>query len=108
MTEQQQEPNNATVGQSELTDLLGYCRLLPDTLIGEKGGGFGFVCIWRMPRDGSDTARRCTVGDFLSRNENIGGIWYIDGGWGGPPGPIRVDWDDSEKVWRNRGFPPHD
>lgn len=88
------------------TENTGATKLLPPDLVREKGGKYGFVCIWRMPRDGSDEARRCTVGDFLNRPENASGSWYIDGGWGGPPGPIRVDWDDSKKAWVNRGFPP--
>lgn len=83
------------------------CRMLPASLQEEKGMG-GFVCIWRMPRDGSDIARHCSVGEFLSRPENFGGAWYIDGGWGGPPGPIRVYWDDVAKAWRNHGYPPWD
>ena len=71
----------------ELNDPL---RNLPKALINENGGAFGFVCIWRSPKDGSDESRKCTVGEFLSKQENQSGSWFIDGGWGGPPGPIRV------------------
>ena len=100
--------NESTPGALGSNAGLGVCCLLPPTLARENGGGFGFVCIWRMPRDGSDSARRCTVAEFLSLPENAGGSWYIDGGWGGPPGPIRVDWDEAAQAWRNRGFPPWD
>lgn len=103
MSNEQKQPADA-VGSSEG---LGVCRLLPPTLVRENGGGFGFVCIWRRG-DNGESARRCTVGEFLSLPETRGGSWYIDGGWGGPPGPIRVDWDESVAAWRNRGFPPWD
>ncbi len=103
-TENSQSPQPLGLGS---TEGLGVCRLLPPTLARENGGGYGFVCIWRMPRDGSDSARRCNVAEFLSQQENRGGSWYIDGGWGGHPGPIRVDWDKEAQAWRNRGFPPH-
>lgn len=51
---------------------------------------------------------RGTVGEFLSLPEHQSGSWYIDGGWGGPPGPIRVDWIEAERYWKCRGFPPWD
>ena len=92
---------------SELSAGLGVLRNLPDTLINENGGGFGFVCIWRKD-DHGNSSRTCSVGEWLSRAENQSGTWLIDGGWGGPPGPIRVDWDEGAAVWRNRGFPPWD
>lgn len=82
-------------------------RNLPKTLIDENGGSFGYVCIWRSPKDDDDYARKCSVGEFLSKKENQSGTWYIDGGWGGPPGPIRVDWDEQNQCWINKGFPPH-
>jgi hypothetical protein len=82
-------------------------RFLPETLIKENGGSYGFVCIWRMPRDGKESAMKCSVGEFLSCTENQNGSWYIDGGWGGPPGAIRVDWDQELSAWVNRGFPPY-
>lgn len=41
-------------------------RNLPPVLIAENGGAFGFVCIWRMG-DGSNDARKCTVGEWLSK-----------------------------------------
>jgi hypothetical protein len=73
---------------------------LPESLIAEDGGGFGFVCIWRLGVSG-DSARECAVGEFLSRPENQSGAWLIDGGWGSPPGPIQVRWNGVE--WENRG-----
>jgi hypothetical protein len=78
---------------------------LPDVLIHENGGGYGFVCIWRHGDSTRDSARRCTVEEFLSQPENQSGVWYIDGGWGGPPGPIMVSWENGQ--WINYGFPPH-
>ena len=81
-------------------------RNLSPTLIGEDGGGFGFVCIWR-DGDHGDSARKCTVGEWLSRPENKSGTWLIDGGWGGPPGPIHVRWNEVEQAWDNGGFCGH-
>jgi len=78
-------------------------RHLPKTLADENGAGFGFVCIWRPKRsDGNHEAS--SVGEFLSRPENQSGTWLIDGGWGGPPGPIHVRWNDAEAAWENGGF----
>ncbi|WDQ26702.1 hypothetical protein phiKPNH21_00090 [Klebsiella phage phi_KPN_H2] len=80
-------------------------------LAAEDGGGFGFVCIWREKGDplddGSDHARHCSVGEFLSRPENQKGKWLIDGGWGGPPGPIHVQWNEETNEWENGGFGGH-
>lgn len=78
-----------------------HLRHLPPKLIAEDGAGFGFVCIWRKGDHGED-ARHCTVGEFLSRPENQSGTWLIDGGWGGPPGPIYVRWDGS--AWEFGGY----
>lgn len=81
-------------------------RNLPEALITENGGAFGFVCIWRADRSGDgDSARHgVTVGEWLSRPENQSGTWLIDGGWGGPPGPIHVRWNEAEKAWENGGY----
>lgn len=76
---------------------------LHQSLIDEAGGSFGFVCIWRRGETGDD-ARKCTVGEWLSRPENQSGTWLIDGGWGGPPGPIHVRWDESAQAWENGGY----
>lgn len=80
-------------------------------LASEGGGEFGFVCIWRKNddplNDGSPHDRRLTVGEFLSIPENQQGVWLIDGGWGGPPGPIHVRWDAEKKEWENGGFCGH-
>jgi len=78
-------------------------RNLPARLVAENGGAFGFVCIWRPGNDG-DSARRCTVGAWLAEPEHQSGSWLIDGGWGGPPGPIHVAWDATQQAWENRGF----
>lgn len=78
------------------------------SLAREDGGGKGFVCIWRRKGDplddDSDHDRHCTVGEFLSRPENQRGVWLIDGGWGGPPGPIHVRWNEQTNEWENGGF----
>lgn len=60
------------------------------------------VAIWRLGKNGTYTD--LTVGEFLSKPENQSGTWFIDGGWGGPPGPIVVDWDDENKCWINQGY----
>lgn len=86
-----------------MSDQINSLGNLPDDLINENGGGFGFVLIWRHESKDS-SARKCTVGEFLSRPENQIGTWLIDGGCGPPLGPIEVDWDDARKCWVNRGF----
>lgn len=78
-------------------------------LSSENGGDYGFVCIWREKGDplddGSDHARYgITVGQWLSQEENQAGTWFVDGGWGGPPGAIHVRWNEDKKVWDNGGF----
>ena len=82
-----------------------------ESLANEDGGGFGFVCIWRKFEDDPDKkenyAYRGTVGEFLSKPENQSGTWLIDGGWGGPPGPIHVRWNEETKEWKNGGFCGH-
>lgn len=80
----------------------GPLRNLSPQLIAENGGAFGFVCIWRKGESGG--ARQTTVGDFLSCPENQSGTWLIDGGWGGPPGPIHVRWNEAEGAWDNGGY----
>jgi len=73
------------------------------TLADEGGGEYGFVCIWRIG-DNSNSSRECTVKEFLSRPDNQNGTWLIDGGWGGPPGPIHVRWNGELNKWENGGF----
>ena len=76
---------------------------LPKSLVSESGGGFGFVCIWR-PGSHGPSDRKCTVGEWLSISDNQSGTWLIDGGWGGPPGPIHVRWNAEQQVWENGGY----
>lgn len=78
-------------------------KKLPETLINEKGMPNIGVSIWRAG-DNGDTCRKCTVGEWLLIPENQSGTWRIDGGWGGPPGPIHVRWNESEQCWENGGF----
>jgi len=82
---------------------MGVCDNLSDVLRKEKGiPGIG-VCIWRQDRS-VEFCKYLPVEEFLSREENQSGEWLIDGGWGGPPGPIKVVWKDGK--WENHGFPP--
>lgn len=81
-----------------------------ETLANESG--MGGVCIWRMNDDPlketdewKDEALYIgTVGEFLSKKKNQIGLWLVDGGWGGPPGPIHVRWNDETCEWENGGF----
>ena len=79
---------------------------LPQSLLDERGMFDVGAAIWRP--GSSETAYytrgKETVGEFLSRHQS--GEWLIDGGWGGPPGPLRVKWDGND--WINLGFPPWD
>ena len=76
-------------------------REFSDTLINEDGGGYGFVMISGVKWVG-------TVGEFLSNpvNQVVGKEWAIDGGWGGPPGPIVVRWNGE--FFENGGFCGHE
>lgn len=80
-----------------------------ETLANEKGmPGIG-VSIKRKYNDSTHqqpekTMHQCTVGEFLSHPENQCGTWCIDGGWGGPPGPIHVRWNERTQEWENGGF----
>jgi hypothetical protein len=81
------------------------CRTLSQDLCSENGGSFGLVAIFRPGQLGDSVYRRgVTVEQFLCQPENFGGSWLIDGGWGGPPGPVRVDWLDSKSRWMCRGY----
>jgi hypothetical protein len=72
-------------------------------LADERGvPGLG-VCIWRPDRS-EDVCVEQTVGEFLSEPQRQSGEWLIDGGWGGPPGPIKVRWAGGQ--WQVLGFPP--
>ncbi|MDE2101666.1 MAG: hypothetical protein KGL39_30750, partial [Patescibacteria group bacterium] len=74
---------------------------LGETLSNERGMPGVGVCIWR-PDGTEDHCVQTNVGEFLSRPENQSGTWLIDGGWGGPPGPIHVRWNGTD--WDNGGF----
>jgi hypothetical protein len=80
------------------------CCALPEELRNENGGPFGFVAIGRPGQNDDCYRHGVAVEEFLSKPENFGGTWLIDGGWGGPPGPVRVDWLTSESRWQCRGF----
>ena len=83
-------------------------KQIGETLANESGGSFGFVCIWRKRGDslddGSDHARKCTVKEYLAKSKNQNGLWLIDGGWCGPPGPIHVRWNNKKQEWENGSF----
>lgn len=74
---------------------------LGNSLVEETGMPGVGVNIWRRG-EGRWPLWRGTVGAFLSRPEYQNGTWLIDGGWGGPPGPIEVDWVDGR--WVNQGY----
>jgi hypothetical protein len=101
---EQEEASCDAYSRSRRTGMSTDClRKLSHTLIKENGSGFGSVCIFRNG-DTGDSERRCTVGEFLSKPENQSGTWLIDGGWGGPPGPIHVRWNEAEMCWENGGY----
>ena len=81
-------------------------RNLPQVLIDERGmPGLG-VSIKRRDQKKSGLVT-CSVGEWLDRPEHQSGGWLIDGGWGGPPGPIYVHWDQQSGAWVNWGFCGH-
>jgi len=79
---------------------MSVLREISETLQAERGMGGG-VCIWRKDRS-EDHFWPATVGEFLSNPARQSGTWLIDGGWGGPPGPIHVRWNGE--YWENGGF----
>lgn len=60
------------------------------------------LCIWRKGSTAGSIEKGKSVGEFLSDPANQSGTWLIDGGWGGPPGPIHVRWNGS--FWENGGY----
>jgi hypothetical protein len=86
---------------SETSDV---CARLPESLRRESGSPSIGVALWRPDRPLGEPAKWHvgTVEEFLSRPENQSGIWLIDGGWGGPPGPLTVAW--TGKDWENCGW----
>jgi len=80
---------------------MSVCQFLSKALREEKGMPDIGVCIWRPDRS-VEFCGVTTVEEFLSRSENCSGEWFIDGGWGGPPGPIKVIWLDGN--WVSKGF----
>jgi len=74
------------------------------TLANECGmAGIG-VAFWRPSHGAPTTYFKGPAGEFLGRPENRSGTWCIDGGWGGPPGPIHVRWNEQLSEWENGGF----
>lgn len=86
--------------------------MLSETILDERGRyqtvsgvpEYAGLHIWRPDRSEEHVFRGKSVGEFLDDASNQSGAWLIDGGWFGPPGPIRVRWVDGE--WVNDGFPP--
>lgn len=73
------------------------------SLANENGGGFGFICIWQEnQKDKHD--QKCAVWEWLCKEENQHGTWFIDGGWGGPPGAVHVRWNNEKQEWENGGY----
>lgn len=77
-------------------------REISFTLREERGMGPG-VAIWPSGEACGDHYHDCSVGEFLSDPINQHGTWCIDGGWGGPPGPIVVRWH-KDGYWENGGY----
>jgi hypothetical protein len=75
---------------------------IPPSVLAENGGGFGFVCIWQEGQPQPHARYSVTVEQWLSNPENQHGTWFIDGGWGGPPGAIHVRWNGSR--WEYGGY----
>lgn len=76
---------------------------ISETLQAETGmPGIG-VAIWPRGEPVGDHYFTGSVGRFLSEPANQRGTWCIDGGWGGPPGPIVVRWH-ADGYWENGGF----
>ena len=73
---------------------------LPEVLLNERGMPGSGVAIWRLGEPIHYI--KDTVASFLLTTENQSDTWLIDGGWGGPPGPIHVEWIGDK--WVNRGF----
>jgi hypothetical protein len=75
-------------------------REISQQLQAERGiGGVSFVS-----GDGSEEHFfKGSVAEFLLDPKNQHGLWRIDGGWGGPPGPIHVRWNE-QGFWENGGF----
>lgn len=72
-----------------------------ETLANERGmPGLG-VLIWPEGSPEQSTLFSGTVGEFLL-TANRKTVWCIDGGWGGPPGPIHVRHVGG--AWQNGGF----
>lgn len=81
---------------------------LDERLINEKGmPSVGFF-MGREDHSQEFMIKDSTVGEFLSRTENQNGDWFLDGGWGGPPGPIMLHWDELFQQWISFGYPPWD
>lgn len=73
-------------------------------LLRESGQERWHCAIWRKGNNREHGTYRSgmTVGEFLLDPANQSGTWLIDGGWGGPPGPIYVRWNGT--AWEDGGF----
>lgn len=85
---------------------MSVLREISETLQNEKGMPPHGVAIWPRGEPCGENYHTCSVGEFLSNAANQKGTWCIDGGWGGPPGPIVVRWND-QGYWENGGFCGH-
>lgn len=88
---------------------MSILRDIPPTLAQEAGYPVGGdprpFCSIRRADDREERGTYqpgMTVGEFLSDPANQSGTWLIDGGWGGPPGPIHVRWNGE--YWENGGY----
>jgi hypothetical protein len=83
-------------------------RAVPRSLLNERGWG-GALCIWRPVGGVEFVLSGSSVREFLLKPEHQSGTWLIDGGWGAPPGPLFVRWENDAWTyggyWTDRGAP---
>lgn len=65
---------------------------LPQKILDQSG------VIWR--KGGEEYSGKLRL--FFEDHKNQSGVWYVDCGWGGPPGALAFQWVNNK--WINRGF----
>lgn len=83
--------------------LIGLTDNIPKQILEEKGMPSVGVCFWREDRrEPTKTAK--SVKEFLEDPANQKGFWLMDGGWGGPPGPVVLKYHRFMGVWTFHGY----